>query len=153
MPRATVSQDPERFPLRTAPPDGYVVLKKMSWGEWLTRRDMGMHMAMEAGGRKDSRKIDIDIIQANVTRYEFQKCVVEHNLEDEQGTVLNLGSERDFVRLDPRVANEIEGLIKSLHEWDEEANEEEALFRGDTSHGSAESGSYGTETDPSPVSG
>lgn len=129
MPRATVSSEPVRFNLKTAPPDGFVVLKKMSWGEWLTRRDMGMHMAMEAGGRKSASKIDIDVVQAQVTRYEFQKCVVDHNLTDEQDVALKLGNQKDFERLDPQIANEIEGLIKNLHEWEED--EEEELFPGD----------------------
>lgn len=143
MPRATVSQEPERFDLKTAPPDGFIVLRKMAWGEWLTRRDMGMHMAMKAGGRKtDDSKIDIDVVQAAVTRYEFQKCVVDHNLEDENGTKLNLGTKQDFDRLDPRIANEIETIIKNLHEWDEEEAEEAALFRGDQGGSDTESGAH-----------
>lgn len=138
MPRATVSDEPVRHNLRTAPPDGYVVLKQMSWGEWLARRDMGMKMAMEAGGKRGDQKIDIDMVQAQVTRYEFQKCIVEHNLEDHQGRTLNLGRQQDFDKLAPRIASEIESLIREMHEWEE--GEEEALFPGDQGDSDSESG-------------
>lgn len=152
MPRATVSNEPERFDLKTAPPDGYVVLKRMSWGEWLTRRDMGMKMAMEAGGSRKDRtsKIDIDVVQASVSRYEFQKCIVDHNLTDDQDRPLKLGNQKDFDQLDPRIANEIEQLIKDLHEFESE-DEEEALFPGAESNDSPEPPFTGGESSPSGV--
>lgn len=140
MPRATVTTDAERHPLKMAPPDGFVVLRRMSYGEVLHRRDMGMKMSMEGAGKKDSR-IDIATIQTATTFYEFQKTIVDHNLEDETGRKLDFSNMADFQRLDPRVAAEIEELIKDMNML--EGEEKDSLFQRDQAVSGNEPSSYG----------
>lgn len=135
MPRATVSKQSQRFELKSAPPDGFVELRPMSYGELLTRRDIGAKLSIEGARRKDA-KISIDTIQTEVSWYEFRTTIVDHNLEDDTGRKLDFTSRADFLNLDPRVAQEIEQLISEMNGLQED--EEEALFR--TDQGSATNG-------------
>ena len=128
MPRATVSKESKRFELKSAPPDGFVELRPMSYGELLTRRDIGAKLSIEGSQRRDA-KISIDTIQTEVSWYEFRTTIVDHNLEDETGRKLNFQNRADFLNLDPQVAQEIEQLIADMNGLREE--EEEALFRTD----------------------
>ncbi len=118
MPRATTSSDTVRHPLKSAPPDGYVELRPMSYGDFLKRRDMGMKMGM-TDVRKGQEKIDLDIIQETVTRFEFKTTIVSHNLEDAKGRTLNLSEPSDFTMLDPKVGQEISDLITAMIQWED----------------------------------
>jgi hypothetical protein len=120
MPRATTSQETERFELASAPPDGFVVLRKMSYGDYLRRRDMAMKMGI-SGFRKGStdEKIDIDMIQEEVTRFEFKTCIVDHNLTDENDRKLTLSEPYDFNQLDSKIGDEISTLIDTFIKFDE----------------------------------
>ena len=120
MPRATTSLETQRFELKTAPPDGFVELRKMSYGDYLKRRDMAMKMGV-SGFRKGTgdEKIDIDMIQTEVTMFEFKVCIADHNLEDENGRKLTLSIPEDFNRLDSKIGEEISTLIDEFVKFDE----------------------------------
>ncbi len=119
MPRATTSYDTVRHDLETALPDGFVELRAMDYGTFLKRRDMAMKMGVSgAGSGSGFEKIDLDILQEEVTRFEFKVCIADHNLEDEKGTKLNLSTPQDFHRLDPRIGQEISALIDDLTQWE-----------------------------------
>jgi hypothetical protein len=133
MPRATTSQETQRFDLESAPPDGFVVLKKMSYGDYLKRRDMAMKMGV-SGFRKGSgdEKIDIDMIQEAVTLFEFKTCIVDHNLEDDNGRKLSLSEPFDFNQLDSRIGDEISTLIDTFIKFDEPKSLGGVSDRGET---------------------
>lgn len=123
MPRATISTETEKFFLRTlSDPDdpGWVELRRLPYGMVLERRDMAAKMAVEGLGERNVRdmKVTTELIQAEVTAYEFRHCIVDHNLEDERGRKLNLGSKQDIQKLDPRVGSEIAQLIDDLNDWE-----------------------------------
>ncbi len=117
MPRATTSTDIVRHPLETAPPDGYVELKPMDYGTYLKRRDMAMKMGVTGSG-SGLEKIDLDILQARVTLFEFKSCIAGHNLEDAEGRTLNLATIQDFQMLDPKIGQEISALIDGMTQWE-----------------------------------
>ena len=117
MPRATTSTEPVRHPLETAPPDGYVELRPMDYGTYLKRRDMAMKMGVSGSG-SGVEKIDLDILQTEVTMFEFRICIVKHNLEDTKGRTLNLSDPKDFIALDPKVGQEISELITEMTQWE-----------------------------------
>ncbi len=124
MPIATASpEETTRHDLKSAPPDGFVVLRSMTYGEWLHRRDMATKMAIEGDPRKKDSKVTIDTIQTETTLYEFSKCVVEHNLTDVSDKPLNLGNRSDFSRLHPKVGEEISSFIADMNAW--EADQED----------------------------
>lgn len=136
MPRATVASNTERFDLRTAPPDGYVLLRRLTYGEVLKRRDMGTKMQLDQNARGRSQAITIDMIQTETTWFEFKSCIMDHNLEDESGRKLDFNNRVDFQNLDPRVAQEIEQFIAQMNGFGDE--DTEGLFRPDQSLGSTE---------------
>src|SRR6201999_2550496 len=99
MPRATVNAlDAERHELKTLP-EGYVTLRRMSYGQSLERRNI-MKVSIEGTGKKRDFKGELDMGARAVALYEFQHCIVEHNLEDENGVKLNLASPVGFDQLD-----------------------------------------------------
>lgn len=123
----TNPQETERIELKSLP-EGYVVLRRMSYGEYLQRRDMTVDMSMERDGAKGVRDMQMAMKMANkrVMEYEFSKTVVEHNLEDENGNPLNFSDPRTLDRLDPRVGEEIGTHIDRMNSFGEDA---EAFLR------------------------
>jgi hypothetical protein len=119
MPKATVSVEPEEFALRSC--DGaWVKLRRMSYGERLHRQDIAMTMSMQQDNRTKSGKMEIKQAQTSVGAFEFGACVVDHNLEKEDGTPLNFKNGMDFGLLDGRIGEEISSLIEEMHDWDVE---------------------------------
>lgn len=131
MPRATASLETHTEKLKTLP-DGYIVVRSLTYGEFLHRKDLAIKMTMEMKGGKGS-KVDIDTVNEAVTAYVLKTCVVDHNLEDENGNKLNLGNPRDFSRLDILIGKEIDKIVSDLNEFDEED-----LFPEDKSHSTSE---------------
>jgi hypothetical protein len=90
----------------------------MSYGERLHRQDIAMQMSMEADQRKKTASMNVTPTQTEVAAFELKTCVVEHNLEDESGRVLNFSSPVDCQLLDGRIGEEIAQLIETIHDWD-----------------------------------
>ncbi len=121
MPKATVNLEGVRFPLKTLE-EGYVVLRKLSYGEYLQRTDKAMKMVMEQSKGTDP-KVLIDMAQTTTTMLEFQLCIIEHNLENDEGVLLKLGTPKDFSSLDPKVGQEIAELINDMNQFKDGENE------------------------------
>jgi len=66
-------------------------------------------------GKASSRTADMKLQNQVVTAYEFSRCIVDHNLTDENDKPLDLSNRRTLDRLDPKVGNEIGELIDELH--------------------------------------
>lgn len=125
MPRATVDLTPgDPIPLKTAPPDGFVILKKMTYGQLLQRRAMAAKLQVQGGKKIKGFAGEMDMANAMVTIYEFRTCVVDHNLEDEQGNKLNLSDETMIRTLDPQVGEEINQLINKQNQFDLDDDDE-----------------------------
>lgn len=126
MPRATVDLTPgEKISLKTLE-EGWVVLKKMTYGELLRRRAMAAKLQVQ-GGKSKSKGFtgEMDMANEMVTIYEFSHCVVDHNLEDDDGNKLNLSSDVHIRTLDPRVGEEISQLIDKQNQFDLDAEDGE----------------------------
>jgi hypothetical protein len=122
MPKATISaNDTERFDLKSCP-GGYVVLKPMPYDQYLHRRDIAMRFQMEgsASDKRGDDKVKMDMAQAQkaVAEFEFGLCIVDHNLEDDDGQKLQFP--RDLKRLHPKVGEEIANLIDKMNTFEEE---------------------------------
>jgi hypothetical protein len=119
MPNAVVNlEDTERFDLKSLP-EGYVVLRRLSYGEKLKRRAMTTHMTMKTQKGKKDLEAQMQLINEAASQFDFAHCVVEHNLEDANGSLLNLGSVADLQRLNPRVGDEIEQLMDQMNNFEE----------------------------------
>lgn len=121
MPKATVDTTKnQRFELSTLPAShddeaGFVLLRRMSYGEFLKRRDMISKMSMKGQG-KDTEAV-MEMANEVVTRYEFMTCIVDHNLEDDNGNNLDFRSAKAFTQLDPNVGEEVAELIDEYNEF------------------------------------
>lgn len=137
MPQATVSSsnNAEKFDLKTCP-GGYVCLRRMTYGEKLNRQQMSSKMSF-TGGKKDFEGT-MDLVNTKVREIEFQKCIVDHNLEDESGRKLDFRNKMDIHSLDPKIGDEIDELISDMNNYDEEDEE-------GNSGGESEPRSFSTE--------
>jgi len=119
---ATITQPTENFKLKSAPPDGYVTIRRMTWGEKLKRQSMMTKYRMEmAKTTKDKdMALDVDIMQEKVSHWEFANLIVEHNLTDEKETALNFRNIADIDRLGPIVGEEIQKYIDEMNSFEEE---------------------------------
>jgi hypothetical protein len=122
MPKATANVDStERFDLKSCP-GGFVVLKRMTYGQMLARREMIKLAVSSTKGSKDFQG-ELAMASSKTTRFEFQHCILDHNLEDASGRNLNLASPVDFDSLDPRIGQEIEKLISDMNNFNEDDDE------------------------------
>lgn len=127
MPIATANLDPEdKKDLKTCP-GGYVVLRRMTYGQKLERMKHVGKLSVDMRGRgKGGTKGEMEMLQKASTIYDFRACIVEHNLEKNIGTPeqpnivpLNLKSEADIDALDPRIGEEISTLIDELNNFED----------------------------------
>ena len=115
MPRATVTTDTTVVQLKTLP-EGYVKVKPLSYGQKKTRADKSASMwaeLKERGGLGD--RMMLDTITRSSTLFDFQNCIVDHNLEDERGNKLNFDNEATLDVLDPRIGDEIEKILAGIN--------------------------------------
>lgn len=128
MPRATVLRTTERRDLATLPKTdeeegGWVELRRLSFGEKLDKDAEAMKMRFDFGKVEDVKDMDaeVSLISAYATVVEFSRCIVDHNLEDDNGKKLDL-SKLDSVRqLDPRVGQEISELLGEINDFEKRA--------------------------------
>lgn len=118
MPKATVDTSTERYDLKTCE-GGFVEIKRMPYGEWLTRSEIAMQTFFESQKGQKSFKGEMVMRNNAVTSFEFKNCIVNHNLEDADGNALDFRSPVALQVLDPRIGNEISEYIRELHEFDE----------------------------------
>lgn len=124
MPVAVRSDDTETFKLKTLP-GAFVTLRRMSYGQILQRRSL-MKLTFTSQGKGKSAEGEIAMANKKVNLFEYQTCIVEHNLERVEGQLLNLGNAVDVEMLDPKVGQEIEKYIEKLNNFeDEDAGDED----------------------------
>lgn len=133
MPVGTI--DPtafERFPLKTLlkdpldenDQDGWVELRPLPYGMKLARRDKATKMSMRAQGSKAKKDEGSEISLENYNEwavgYDFANCIVDHNITDQNKKKLDFSNAMAIKLLDPRVGSEIEKLINTLNEDEDE---------------------------------
>lgn len=118
MPIAVVQGEPDRFELKTCP-EGYVTIKRMTYGEKLTRRKFNSKMEMEmnkGGGAKST----IDMFNERIELFDFANCIVEHNLTDVDGRQLNFKNPEDVKQLAGKIAEEIGTYIDKVNNFEDD---------------------------------
>lgn len=123
MPRATVSQDTVRRELVSCP-GGFVELRTLSFHEMNMRSDIAARMYQEQQvtrrGQKskpqESVKAFFEIMNVAVTEFEFRNCITDHNLEDENGGLIDFTRPMQAWRLDPKIGAEIGKYIDELNQ-------------------------------------
>lgn len=117
MPRAVVINSlSEKIPLKTLP-EGYVVVRRMTYGEDLARsaKATKLLVASDGSGKKDDFQGQIDIQTVELALWDFANLIVEHNCEDVDGRVLNFKSVADVKKLDKAIGEEIGQIIDEFN--------------------------------------
>lgn len=117
MPRATVTTETIHIDLKTCP-GGYVELRQLPYHEMLVRRDRAAKYVMDEASQ--GKRVEVETVQSWARGYEFQHCIIDHNLEDEFGGKLDFSNAMTLTILDPRVGEEIEEAIDKLHNREED---------------------------------
>lgn len=118
MPKAVVDLEAtERKELQTCPPDGFVLLRRMSYGQKLQRQSMAMKTSI--AGSKGKTEMNLETMQQETTAFEFRHCIADHNLEDENGLKLDFNNPANVFRLDPRTGEEISEYIGEMNNYEE----------------------------------
>jgi hypothetical protein len=87
----------------------------------LARRDKILRQTQEINPNSkpgDSQKVQIDVLNELSRQYDFKNCIVNHNLEDDNGNLLNFANPMSLDVLDPKIGAEIEGYIDELNRED-----------------------------------
>lgn len=142
MPVVTVDpSDYERFELKTAPPDGYVMLRPLPYGMKLSRRSKATKMMMRQSGTtakgqaQGEQVFEVESMDEWAVAFDFAYCIGEHNLQSRDGKVIDF-SQNTIMKikmLSPKVGTEIERYIDQLNNDEDEESVEDFLRRSDTS--------------------
>lgn len=114
MPKATVNTNAERYELKSCP-EGWIEIKRMSYGQWLQRSQMAVKMQVQQQRKGGNQSMDIQMEALKLALFEYKNCVVDHNLEDDGGQKLNLNTPDGVQILDPQIGNEIGDIIEEIH--------------------------------------
>jgi hypothetical protein len=121
MPEAGRQVETVRRELKSCPPDGFVVLRQLSYDEMLERRDGGMKILME---RTDAKNVDpnmaVQIANKWSNHFTFPRCIVEHNLTIDGQSIDFSDPVKVFAKLNPKIGAEIEGYIDELNQDESE---------------------------------
>lgn len=116
VPTATRVDTTEDFNLKSLP-EGVVTLRRMTYGDKMARQQMASEMSIGSG---KSASATVKMMNEKITLFDYARCIVSHNLTDENETPLDFSRASDVRRLDPRVGEEIELLIDKMNNFEEE---------------------------------
>lgn len=142
MPLGVVIESNERCELKSCPPDGYVIIRRMNFGESLKRKDMmasiAMQMNMKGASKEESTRIQMDLLQEKTSLWEFSKLIIEHNItkfvnrntgqpckpDDPNGIEIpiDFSKEADIKLLRGQLGDEIQMHINRLNSFEEDEN-------------------------------
>lgn len=122
MPVAVVVKSEERKELKSLP-EGFVTIRRMTFGESLVRKDMMASVAMQMGEKQkqEDMRIQMDILSRKTTLWEFANLIIDHNLTDEKDRKLDFKNEKDVDMLVGAVGDEIQFHINTLNSFEEDA--------------------------------
>lgn len=125
MPRATVSTETIRKEL-TSLPGGFVELRQLSWAEMMKRRDIASRMYADVSTKQGAATQEtirqyMEVVNVAIMEFEFRNCIVDHNLEDDNGNKLDFTNPMSLQILNPKVGSEIDRYIEQLNQEDEQS--------------------------------
>jgi hypothetical protein len=123
MPRATANiVEAERHDLKSLP-EGFVMVRRLTYGQKLERRAMSSTATAETQRGNKNMKMQMQMINQQAMIFDFTHCIVDHNLEGDDGEKLNLSSVAHIQSLDPRVGEEIERILDKMNNFEEDDEE------------------------------
>lgn len=135
VPIATLVKKTERKDLKTVE-GGYVVVRRMTYGEKLQRSEMSGKMRILSQKTDKEAVGEINMLQKNVQLWEFANLILEHNLEHQEHTFaggdcytgkcgcpirpLNFRMPADVELLTAQVGEEISKFLDELNNFEED---------------------------------
>jgi len=132
MPRGTIDRNQRHhynlksLPARDGEDGGYVVLRRLSFHEMMQRRDIAAKIGWETtqkskknrgrGEETETVKAMMEAMHVSTMEFEFSNSIIEHNIEDDKGALLDFTNPMTYKYLDPRIGAEISDLIDDLNE-------------------------------------
>jgi hypothetical protein len=131
MPRATVDKSNVVHVELRSLPEGYVDLIRMSYGEKLARQGMTSKMRVTASKGRDFAG-ELDMMQKEVSYFEFAHCIVDHNLfaDDAEQQKLDFKQRHAVDSLDGKVGEEISTRISEMNNFEEDDAGEDSTASG-----------------------
>lgn len=128
MPIAVATDVPVRRELKTLPADpnlagpegeaGYVDIRRLTFGEKQARRAINSKMTVKASkGRKDV-DTEITAFDARTDYFDFANCIVSHNLQAKDGSLLDFRREDHVRSLAGNVAEEIQTYMDEVNNFE-----------------------------------
>lgn len=120
-----VLKNEEKCALKSCPPDGYVIIRRMDYGESLKRKDMMASMAMELNDKKganteETMKLQMKILQGDISIWEFSNLIIDHNITDEKENKLDFKNPNHVKMLRGPVGDEIQMHIDKLNSFEDD---------------------------------
>lgn len=127
MPKAIVDTSEEHKLDLKSLPGGFVLARRLSYGEKLQRRAMTAGLKLDMGNRKQNRDMtgEMQLITEESTVFDFAHCILDHNLykDDEETQKFDLSKKMDLRMLDPRIGEEIDTWLSDLNNFEDEDEE------------------------------
>jgi hypothetical protein len=123
MPKATISTETVRKELKTCP-GGFVELRQLSWAEMMKRRDIASRMYADVSTKQGNATPEtirqyMEVVNVAIMEFEFKNCIVDHNLENDDGVLLDFSNAMSLQILNPKIGSEIDRYIEELNQEDE----------------------------------
>lgn len=138
MPVVGIGGDTKRFDLKTCPPDGYVVLRRQSYGEKLSRKAELSKATVEAardnlkGKTTEGITAQFQMMTEGTTLMDFSKSIVEHNLtfyarpdDPSSETAFDFTNLAHIKKLPAHIGEEIETYITQMNDFEDDADTKE----------------------------
>lgn len=126
MPIATSNtQETTHHDLKTCE-GAFIKARRLTYGEKLQRQAMVSNFKINAGGGKGKDfQGEMNLVNEQATLFDFQRCIVDHNLEKPNPTdgppiKLDFSMVTDIRQLDPRVGEEIDTFLSELNNFEED---------------------------------
>jgi len=134
VPVATLVKKTERIDL-TSCPGGYVIVRRMTYGEKLSRAELSGKMRILSNKVDKDAVGEINMMQKQVQLWEFANLILEHNLEHQQHTEqsdcyagkcscpirpLNFKNQQDVELLAAQIGEEISSRMDKLNNFEED---------------------------------
>jgi hypothetical protein len=116
-----------KFDLKSCPPDGYITIRRLVYGDKMLRRNLlGKTTVHGSGGSgKKDFVAEMQLINDQVTMLEFSKCIVDHNLtllarpgDASSEVAVDFSNPMHIKLLDGNVGEEIDDIITRFNDFE-----------------------------------
>ena len=124
MPKAIATAEEHRLDMKTIE-GGFIVAKRLTYGEKMQRRAMTAGMKIESQKGKKDFLGEMQLINEQATVFDFQRCILDHNLfkDDDDLDKFDFSKINDIRMLDPRAGEEIDAWLSELNNYEDDDEE------------------------------